>query len=93
MENLKVRIVSPDGEVFKGEALVLSSKNSAGKFDILPSHANFVTLIQNDPIKITRPDKSVATFNYALAVMHVNKNVVNIYTEIPENVGQGIIQS
>ena len=44
MDTLQVRIVSPKGEVFKGEATAVSSRNSVGNFDILPQHANFVTL-------------------------------------------------
>ncbi len=49
-ELLKVKILSPTQTIFEGEAVSLSSVNSSGKFDILPFHANFITLVQNQPL-------------------------------------------
>ncbi len=47
---LTVKIISPTQTIFDGEAFSVSSVNSLGKFDILPMHANFITLIQKQPI-------------------------------------------
>lgn len=47
---LKVKILSPIQTIFDGEALSVSSTNSTGNFDILPFHANFITLVQKNPI-------------------------------------------
>lgn len=47
---LKVKILSPTQTIYDGEALSVSSTNSTGKFDILPFHANFITLIQKSSI-------------------------------------------
>lgn len=47
---LKVKILSPTQTIYEGEALSVSSTNSTGKFDILPYHANFITLIQKNPV-------------------------------------------
>lgn len=47
---LNVKILSPTQTIFEGEALSVSSANSAGKFDILPYHANFITLVQKSPV-------------------------------------------
>lgn len=47
---LKVKILSPTQTIYDGEALSVSSTNSTGKFDILPYHANFITLIQKNPV-------------------------------------------
>lgn len=47
---LNVKILSPTQTIFEGEAYSVSSTNSAGKFDILPFHANFITLVQKQPI-------------------------------------------
>lgn len=48
--SLTVKILSPTQTIFDGEAFSISSVNSLGKFDILPFHANFITLVQKAPI-------------------------------------------
>ena len=47
---LNVKIISPTQTIFEGEAYSVSSSNSTGKFDILPFHANFITMVQKKPI-------------------------------------------
>lgn len=47
---LTVKIISPTQTIFDGEAYAVSSVNSSGKFDILPFHANFISLVQKQPI-------------------------------------------
>lgn len=47
---LNVKILSPTQTIFEGEVLSISSVNSTGKFDILPFHANFITLVQKNPV-------------------------------------------
>lgn len=47
---LNVKIMSPTQTIFDGEVLSISSVNSTGKFDILPYHANFITLISKNPV-------------------------------------------
>jgi len=49
---LEVVVNSPDKLIWEGKAYSISSENSAGVFDILPEHANFVTMIENKPITI-----------------------------------------
>ena len=82
VEILRVRIVSPRQTLFEGTAKSVSSTNSMGKFDVLPEHANFVTLIQNSPIVIIQEDKQNVSFTFPLAIMYAANNKVNIYTDI-----------
>lgn len=42
---LDVEIRSKKGLIFTGKADAVSAKNKTGNFDILPLHANFITLI------------------------------------------------
>lgn len=79
---LKVKIISPRQDFFEGEALSVSSKNSVGNFDILPEHANFITMIQNTSIIIRKPNKEELSFNFPLAIIYNSKNIVKIYTDI-----------
>jgi len=44
-------------------------------------HANFVTLLRNEPIKVTFPDGSEKTHSFKYAVMYVHENNVKIYAD------------
>lgn len=79
---LSVRVVSPKGLIYTSIANSVSSLNSAGKFDILPGHANFISFIENQPILIKDTDGKQTSLRYPFAIVYVVNNQVNIYTEI-----------
>lgn len=80
-EKFKVSINSPDELIWEGMANSVSSKNSSGPFDILPEHANFITMIEGDPIIVRFLDKE-HVFKYSNAVLSVYNNIVTVYTEL-----------
>lgn len=82
MNNLNLRIISPVEDVFSGEVVSLSSRNSAGNFDILSQHANFITLINDSQITIRLPDKTTKTFQFPTAVLRCKDNRVEIFTDL-----------
>ncbi len=41
--------------IFEGEVETVTSRNRKGPFDILPQHANFITLLQ-DVLKVRKKD-------------------------------------
>lgn len=79
---LNVRIISPQEDLYRGTALSISSTNSTGKFDILPQHANFITLVQNAPITIRTGDGKNLSYNFPLAIIHTSGNEVRIFTDL-----------
>lgn len=79
---LNIKIISRKEDLELGECLSLSSVNSRGKFDILPEHANFITLIKDHPITVRLKDNSSQTFNFPTAIIHTQDNLVKIYTDI-----------
>ncbi|MDO8576716.1 MAG: hypothetical protein Q7R82_00050 [Candidatus Daviesbacteria bacterium] len=80
--NLHVRIISPQQLILDTEANSVSSKNLQGNFDILPQHANFITLTENSPIIIRPANQKPLTFKFPLAIIVTTENKVNIYTYI-----------
>lgn len=82
MQTLHVRILSPQQLILDTRAESVSSKNSQGPFDILPQHANFITLIENSPIVIRVKDQQPLIFKFPIAIMHIQENKVAIYTYI-----------
>jgi F0F1-type ATP synthase epsilon subunit len=79
---INLKIISPKEEFFNGQVSSVSSENSAGKFDILPRHANFITFIHNKPIVVKKLDKKILTYQFPMAIIYATNNRVNIYTDI-----------
>jgi len=63
---------------YKGEAKAVSSENKLGRFDILPGHANFITLIFNNII-IHTPDKNKITYQFKRGVLETSEDKVRIF--------------
>ncbi len=72
---LKVR--NPDDIVFEGEVEAISSLNKVGKFDILDTHANFISLIQ-ESLLFTRAGKT-EEIKVNNGVLKVKENKVFVY--------------
>jgi F0F1-type ATP synthase epsilon subunit len=85
MDTLYVKIISPSQTLFEGPALSLSSTNSQGNFDILPQHANFLTMTKDVPIILTTPDNKRLEFKLALSIVYNVGNNVSVYTDIVPN--------
>lgn len=78
---LHVRINSPEKIIWEGEAEWVSSENSEGKFDILPMHANFLSVIRKKPI-VVRSSGKETPYTFETSVIYAHKNTVAIYTNI-----------
>ena len=76
---LKVKIYSPEKVIYDGTAKSVSSQNSDGVFDILPKHANFITIVQNQPIKIAASEK-ISEYTFSKAIIYVHSDQVLIYS-------------
>lgn len=79
---LHVRIISPQQLLLDTEAQSVSSKNLQGPFDILPQHANFLTVIEGQPIEVRIKGQKPLRFDLPLAIIFATENKVNIYTYI-----------
>lgn len=83
-QNLEIEIFwSPflKKEIFKGKFFALSSKNKLGKFDILPQHANFITLISDYLILRPKEGKEIK-FHFKRGLLEVYKNKVRVFLEV-----------
>jgi len=83
-KTLYLRILSPQNTLFEGSVLSISSRNILGDFDILPEHANFITLIDHQPIIVSTSKKEPLKFDLPLSIIHVFEDKVNIYTRFSE---------
>lgn len=81
METLQVKIMTPRELVFEGRVASISSVNSAGNFDILPEHAGFLSIVENQSITLILPDKSVRDFRFEQAIIFLEANKVLILAD------------
>jgi len=75
---LSVKVNTADKVLWEGEADSVSSKNTQGSFDILPKHANFVTIVRKNPIIIRKKDFE-RSFSFDVAVIHTHDSIVRVY--------------
>jgi F0F1-type ATP synthase epsilon subunit len=80
-----------DKLVYQGQAAALSSVNLDGPFDILPEHANFITVIK-DYLIIHKPDKTDEKIELKNGVLHSADNRITIYLDIVTQVAEQIAE-
>jgi F0F1-type ATP synthase epsilon subunit len=78
---ITVRICTPTSVIWEGPASAVSSINASGPFDILPYHANFITIVEKSPIKV-KTGSITKEFTYENAIIHAYKNSVKIFTNL-----------
>lgn len=74
---LTVNVKDPKSQVFQGEVLSITSTNKKGRFDILPFHSNFISLIK-DFVIVREQNKKEITIPLKSGVLRVSGDKVNI---------------
>lgn len=78
---LSVTVRDREGILFQESVEAVSSFNEKGPFDVLPLHANFISLIRNSVmLKITGATSKEITLNSG--VLKVKENKVEVYVGI-----------
>jgi F0F1-type ATP synthase epsilon subunit len=78
---LTLTVKNRDGTIFFGEVISLTSFNEKGKFDVLPKHANFISLI-NKSIDLKLRNGKNKYIEIENGVIKVENNKVDIYLGI-----------
>lgn len=76
-----LNIRSRTKEYFHGEVHTITAVNATGVFDILPLHANFITLIK-DYVVVDKDTSSEQKVEFKSAVLSVTGNRVEVYVDI-----------
>ena len=77
-DNFHLLVRSRQGVLYEGEVSSISSYNEDGIFDILPEHANFISLIQKSLV-IRDLVNNVREFNVTTALLRNRNNKVEVY--------------
>ena len=75
---LDVSIRTRSKILFEGKIYSVTSFNVVGEFDVLPQHANFVSLVKNN-ITLDKGLKTEKKFDIESGVMSVTKDKVAVY--------------
>lgn len=79
--SLNVTMKSREKEFFEGEAKSVTSSNDDGVFNVLPQHANFITMIK-DFVKIGLEDGESKDFEISSGVLRVYEGKVDIFLTV-----------
>lgn len=78
---LNVRIITLGKVLWEGEADAVSAENTTGKFDILPYHANFITILKDSPIVIKK-EEGKEEFSFPRSLLYAKDNSIKIYAGV-----------
>lgn len=77
-----LKVASREGIVFEGDVDSVSSYNEKGKFDVLASHANFISLVKKG-VTVRENEKSgPKEIAFDNALIRVRENNVEVYLGI-----------
>ncbi len=77
---LTVRAHSMRGMLYEGQAFSVSAKNKLGPFDILPGHANLISILLDCSINIETPTGS-KQFAIDSGLIKVSDNAIDLFVD------------
>jgi len=81
MDKLKLEILTPNGEIFNGEAVSVTLPGEEGEFGVLAHHASLTTLLEAGVVDIEKEDKSVESILINWGVVQVDEEKVVVLVE------------
>lgn len=81
MDKLKLEILTPNGEIFHGEAVSVTLPGEEGEFGVLAHHASLTTLLEAGVIDIEKEDKSIESVLINWGVVQVDEKKVIVLVE------------
>ena len=81
MDTFKLEILTPNGEIFNGQALSVVLPGEEGEFGVLSGHASLTTLLSSGVVDVEKEDKSVEAIVINWGVVQVDEEKVIILVE------------
>ncbi len=78
---MDLQIITPDKELFKGEAKLVSVPGVDGSLGFLDNHAPLITVLKAGNVKVVHPDGKEEFFPVKGGVVEVMKNTVLVLAE------------
>ena len=81
MSTFGLTISSPDGNIFKGEAIKLSVRGSEGELAVMAGHIPFITAVKDCDCRIELPDGSEKKGHTTGGLLNVSKDNVILLSD------------
>ena len=82
-DTLKIIARAPFSVYYEGEAEAISATNKVGRFDILPGHADFFSILKSDEVLIQPGGgKDPVSFTINNGIMTVRDNEVLLFVDM-----------
>jgi len=81
MDTFKLEILTPNGEIFSGQAVSVVLPGEEGEFGVLAGHASVTTLLEAGVVDVEKEDKSVEAIVINWGVVQVDEEKVIILVE------------
>lgn len=81
MNTFKLEILTPNGEIFNGEAVNVVLPGEEGEFGVLSGHASVTTLLEAGVVDVEKEDKSIESILINWGVAQVDEEKVIILVE------------
>lgn len=82
-EFLNVTARAPFNVYYEGPAKMISAENEVGKFDVLPGHADFFSMLIPGEVVIDAKDKEeLITFSISNGIITVRDNEVMLFVNM-----------
>jgi len=81
MDTFKLEILTPNGEIFNGEAVNVVLPGEEGEFGVLAGHASLTTLLEAGVVDVEKEDKSVESILINWGVVQVDEEKVIVLVE------------
>lgn len=78
---MRAKVYSPYKVYFDQQIYSISAENDTGRFDILPSHHNFITLLKPSEISIQTP-RGEQRIRISGGIMHVKSDRVIVFLDV-----------
>ena len=78
---MDLQIITPDKELFKGQAKSVTVPGVDGSMGFLDNHAPLITVLKAGEVKVTLPDNRLETFALKGGVVEVANNKVIVLAE------------
>ena len=81
MDTFKLEILTPNGEIYNGNAVSVVLPGQEGEFGVLAGHASLTTLLEAGVVDVEKEDKSVESIVVNWGVVQVVEEKVIILVE------------
>jgi hypothetical protein len=79
---MEVKVASPFTSYFSGQAFSLSATNATGPFDILPTHHNFISLLEPCTLVIRSINGLEQKIDISGGLLHVKSDRTTVFLDI-----------